>query len=159
MEFLSISAVASADMAAGADVWRFVHIAGWLGPLLEALADFHWGVEAAGSWPQECPPHLVALLPKGCTAGPLDRRPVVLPVVYGLCAAARAGLMRGWPRGAGVLRAGPLATSDALARPLGLELDEAHAEGEPVVGLALESFKRSGGEGHRVKRTSLCRTA
>lgn len=110
--------------------------------MLDALAGFYAAVERVGKRPPEWPAHRVALLPKGGTGDPLDRRPtVLLPVVYRLWAAARAGLMRDWLRGAGVLRAGSMAAADALAGLLGLELDEDHALGQPVVGLALDFSK------------------
>lgn len=54
-------------------------------------ADFYRVVEDNGRWSLEWPPHLVARLPEGGTADPLDRRPIVLlPVLYTLWAAARA---------------------------------------------------------------------
>lgn len=78
---------------------------------------------------------------KGSAGRTSDRSccPIVLvSVVYRLWAAARAALMRGWLRVAGVLRERPLAAADALAGFLGLELGEAHMLGEPMVGLALD---------------------
>lgn len=61
---------------------------------------------------------------KGGTAGPLDRRPIMLLLVVCLSwAVARAGLQWDWLHGAGVLRAGAAAAADTLAGLLGLELD------------------------------------
>lgn len=65
-------------------------------------------------------------------AHPLDRRPIVLlPLRPG------AGLMRDWLRGAGVLRAGPLAAADKLVGLLGLQ----PPPGESVAGVALFLFQ------------------
>lgn len=81
----------------------------------------------------------MALLPQGCTPAPMDRRLVVLlPVVYRLRAAVRGRVMRDWLRGAGGLRAGAASAADSLAGLLGLDTDLAHADGEPLVGLALD---------------------
>lgn len=74
--------------------------------------------------------------PKGGTHDPMDRRAVVLlPVVHRLCAALRARLMRDWLREAGVLRAGSAAAADSLVWLFGLELEMAHADDDPAVGI------------------------
>lgn len=74
--------------------------------------------------------HVVALLPKGGSADPMDGRQVVLlPVVYRLWALARGRLMRDRLREARLLRR-------ALARLQGLDLDMAHVDGEPLARLA-----------------------
>lgn len=66
-------------------------------------------------------------------AAPLDRKPIVLlPMVYLLWAAARAGLMRDWLRSARC----------ALDRPRQrTRLPEAHRLGKPLLGPALDFFK------------------
>lgn len=91
---------------------------------------FYGLVEALRRWPVSWPAHLVALLPKGGMAAPMERRSVVLlPVVYRLWGAVRGRVMQDWLRGAGVLRAGAASAADSLA---GLHL--ARADGDPPGG-------------------------
>lgn len=123
----------------GADGWIFRHISGWPPLLLEAPSRFYELVESARRWPACWPAHLVALLPKGCTPDPTDRRPIVLlPVAYRLWAALRAQEMRDWLRSAGILREGPEAAADTLAGLLDLEITTAHEARYPGAGLALD---------------------
>lgn len=80
-------------------------------------------VERLERWPADRLAHLVALLPKGGTSEPMDRRP--------LWAAARGCVLRDWLRDAGVLRGGVASVADTLAGLLGLDLDLAQADDAP----------------------------
>eukprot|EP00972_Heterocapsa_arctica_P077605 11445275-Heterocapsa_arctica.AAC.1 len=86
---------------------------------------------------------MVAMLTKGGSEDPADRRPIVLlSVVYRLWACVRAATMREWLARAGVFRAkGSGCAADWQAYELVLILAEARAKGQPLAGLATDWSK------------------
>ena len=129
--------------APGMDGWTPAELKDWPVGLLALLADIYAEVEKQGRWPADLSCNMVAMLPKGGTADPADRRPVVLlPVVYRLWAALRAAEMRLWLAKTGVLRPdGALRAADSQAYELGLILAEAKAQEKVLAGLATDWSK------------------
>ena len=104
---IAILAACSVRKAPGADGLGVGELRSWPRGLIELLADFYELVEELGVWPGGLDLNLVAMLPKGGSDEPGDRRPIVLlPVVYRLWAAARAGPLRDWLKVAGLLGEG-----------------------------------------------------
>ena len=111
--------------------------------MVKMLADFYGLVEREGRWPEEMGPNLVAMLPKGGTDDPMDRRPIVLlSTVYRVWAAVRAAQMRCWLKQCGVLApTGPERSAEGLAYSLALEILVAQAEEERLAGVAYDWSK------------------
>jgi endonuclease/exonuclease/phosphatase family metal-dependent hydrolase len=134
--------------AAGLDGWTVAELRLLPVELLELVAELFDAVETLGRWPaQLCTPEGL-LLPKGGASNsgdPLDRRPVwLLPMLYRVWAAGRARLFArwraSWADGDGCLGA------EELAWELALDLEAAEANGQDIVGAALDwrkAFKQS----------------
>ena len=86
---------------------------------------------------------MVAMLPKGGTREPEDRRPIVLLAsVYRLWSAIRAVTFRGWLVEAGILEpAGPGRAADAQAYEAALVFELARSRGDQLAGVALDWSK------------------
>jgi len=90
--------------APGADGWRPAELKQWPIGLFNLLVVFYEAIEGGQPWPAPLDVSLVALLAKGGTEDPEDRRPIVLlPIVYRLWAAVRAAGLRRWLSDCGVL--------------------------------------------------------
>ena len=107
------------------------------------LADCYELVEELGVWPGGLDLDLVAMLPKGGSDEPGDRRPMVLlPVVYRLWAAARAGPLRDWLKVAGLLGdGGRRRSAESLALGTAVEIAVVRALDLALAGLAVDWSK------------------
>jgi hypothetical protein len=82
----------------------------------DVLAAFYTVVEQAGTWPGDIQHSFVAMLPKGGTQGPEDRRPIVLlSVIYRVWAKARGPLFQRFLKTAGIVPTGTAPSAAALA--------------------------------------------
>ena len=91
----------------------------WPPELLELYCELFRMVEEQGAWPKALQVNLVAMLDKGGSQDPLDKRPIVLlPVVYRLWAAIRARTFRAWLADVGAYPKGAGRAADAQAYEL-----------------------------------------
>ena len=129
----------SKGKASGVDGWSYKEMADWPLALFAHLATFLALVEEVGRWPATWAGNLVCLLPKGGTASPEDRRPIVLlSCIYRVWAACRAQIFRAWLRQNGILLEGEACGPDVKAGELGVRLASARLSGDIVSGLALD---------------------
>ena len=88
---------------------------------LQLIADLLHIVENTGRWPVALEEAIVAMLTKGGTAEPDDRRPIVLlPLLYRLWASLRAQELQAWLREHDVLQSGQAASAETLAADFAL---------------------------------------
>ena len=138
----SIGRTVSGKKAPGADGWRYSEVKDWPPELWSALARLLQRVEAEGTWPEDLSHNLVALLPKGGSEDPGDRRPIVLlATVYRIWAARRAVPLRKWLRQHGLLRQGAAAAPDAKAGELAFLISRARVSKKALSGLAVDWSK------------------
>ena len=116
-------------------------------PLLQWVAELLTIVEDTGAWPAELSRGETVLLPKGGSSDPLDRRPItLLPIQYRIWASLRATQLRAWMRKSGIPplvegARGTMLSAEHLGLLLALELEEAQAFGQALVGVAVDRSK------------------
>ena len=132
----------STRKAAGADGMTYAEMRDWPMQLFEDLSTFLKLVEHIGHWPSNSSPNVVCLLPKGGTAAPDDRRPIVLlSCIYRLWAAHRAKIFRQWLRSNNILPEGEACGPEVKAGELALHMAGARLLGGAMGGLALDWSK------------------
>ncbi|KAJ9437063.1 hypothetical protein DIPPA_05013 [Diplonema papillatum] len=131
--------------ASGVDGWRMAELRELPLPLLNALADVMNLVEATGDWPASMTTALVSMVPKDESQDPLHTRPItVTSAVYRLWACRRLADIVLWQEewieeGQKGFRPGHR-IEDVLME-IGLEMEDALLDGEPLYGVALDFRK------------------
>eukprot|EP00972_Heterocapsa_arctica_P085548 12609277-Heterocapsa_arctica.AAC.1 len=96
----------SKKKAPGIDGWSTRELKDWPLRLLALFTKLYKVVGKVYRWPLALEHSMVAMLTKGGSDDPEDRRPIVLlSVIYRLWACIRAATMRAWLARAGMLRA------------------------------------------------------
>ncbi|KAJ9440509.1 hypothetical protein DIPPA_32170 [Diplonema papillatum] len=131
--------------ASGVDGWRMAELRELPLPLLNALADVMNLVEVTGVWPASMTTALVSMVPKDESQDPLHTRPItVTSAVYRLWACRRLADIVLWQEkwieeGQKGFRPGHR-IEDVLME-IGLEMEDALLDGEPLYGVALDFRK------------------
>ncbi|KAJ9458219.1 hypothetical protein DIPPA_06750 [Diplonema papillatum] len=131
--------------ASGVDGWRMAELRELPLPLLNALADVMNLVETTGDWPASMTTALVSMVPKDESQDPLHTRPItVTSAVYRLWACRRLADIVLWQEewieeGQKGFRPGHR-IEDVLME-IGLEMEDALLDGEPLYGVALDFRK------------------
>ncbi|KAJ9438072.1 Retrovirus-related Pol polyprotein from type-1 retrotransposable element R2 [Diplonema papillatum] len=131
--------------ASGVDGWRMAELRELPLPLLNALADVMNLVEATGDWPASMTTALVSMVPKDESQDPLHTRPItVTSAVYRLWACRRLADIVLWQEGwieEGQKGFRPGHRIEDVLMEIGLEVEDALLDGEPLYGVALDFRK------------------
>jgi hypothetical protein len=128
--------------APGRDGWRYAELRamGTIGA--DLLAAFYTVVERAGTWPNDIRHSFVAMLPKGGSQDPDDRRPIVLlSVIYRVWAKARGPLFQRFLKSCGILPTGTAPSAADLAYDTACRIALHRTGGTQTHGLALDWSK------------------